>query len=360
MLHKSVTGGAVMLAVAAFLVSAPASVAWAAETQAADTPEAHAAKGEVKYGTTWVSIDTLFKDYLTGRTELQGLNAKIDDARAKLMEIQRRLSQMKTDAAAADRPARAELAKARNKQREYQRALDAKPPVKPVLQPLPPQPRQPVSRRSSRSGRSGSGYSDYDDPADQQYDNALQAWQNRCDIIKRQNDAAIQKYNQALTEYKQNLTQAQKEMPKVEAIVKASDAKLEQSAKELESKAAPVLDDVKKANEGVLTIQAQVAAVETRLKNMADAIRSAPETLQYQYGIVEWEGMFYLTAELEKLYADTQAQINSIHDKLKEETVKAGQPFPATWRHPQQDRMDALKALLDKVKAASTTAKAAA
>lgn len=360
--HRPIAGCALVLVAGLFLILVPASAARGEEAQPAATPESHQAKGEVKYGDSWVSIDTLFKNYLTSRTELQGLNSTVDAARAKLMELQRRLSQMKGDAAAAERPTRAEFAKARNKQRDYKRALDAKPPQKPVLQQLPPQPRQPATRsRSSRSSRYGSGSSDYYDGADQQYDDAVRAWEARADAIKRQNDAAMQKYKQEMDEYKKNLAEAQKALPKIEATIKDCEAKLDESAKALDTRQAPLLEDVKKANEEVLGIQAQVTAVGTRVKNMADAIRGAPESVRYQHGVVEWEGLFYTKGELEKLHTDTQAEIDRVREKLKEESAKSNQPLPPGWRHPQQDRMDALKAILDKVKdAGGTTAKAAA
>jgi predicted nucleic acid-binding Zn-ribbon protein len=388
MQHRQMAGCALVLVAALFLATAPTSSAWGAEATPptapaaapaptpalapaatpaptaaaapAATPGADQAKGDVKYGDKWVPLETLFKDYVASRTELEGVNAKLTAAREKLMACQRRMTQMKNDGATADRPARADLAKARVKRSEYKKALDAKPPQKPTLQALPPQPRQPLTRSRSSGRYSSTGALDTNDAADQQYDQAMRIWENRSDIIKRQNDVLTKKYQQDLTEYKQNLNTANKELPKVEATIKTCDDKLDVSAKDLDAKLAPVLEEVKKDNEEVLGIQAQAAAVETRVKNMVEAIRSAPETVRFQHGIVEWEGLFYSRTELEKIYADTQAGIDNVREKLKAETAQSGQPFPAAWRHPQQDRMDALKALLDRVKAAGTPAKIAA
>jgi len=377
MQRRRMAGCALVLVAALFLATAPTSSAWGAEatppatpattpapTPAAATAAAPAAtsgadqaQGDVKYGDKWVPLETLFKDYVASRTELEGVNAKLAAAREKLMACQRRLTQMKSDAATADRPTRADLAKARTKRSEYKKALDAKPPQKPTLQPLPPQPRQPLARSRSSGRYSSTGALDTNDAADQQYDQAMRTWENRCDIIKRQNDALTKQYQQDLTEYKQNLNEANKQMPKIEATIKTCDDKLDASAKDLDAKLAPVLEEVKKNNEEVLGIQAQAAAIETRVKNMVEAIRSAPEPVRFQHGIVEWEGLFYSRAELEKIYADTQAGIDSIREKLKAESAQSSQPFPVAWRHPQQDRMDALKALLDRVKAAGTPAK---
>ena len=379
MQRRRITDCALVLVAALFLTTASTSSAWGADATPpaapaaapaptpapaaaapAATPGAAQAQGDVKYGDKWVPLETLFKDYVASRTELEDVNAKLAAAREKLMACQRRLTQMKNDAATADRPTRAELAKARTKRSEYKKALDAKPPQKPALQPLPPQPRQPMARSRSSGRYSSTGALDTNDAADQQYDQAMRVWENRSDIIKRQNDALTKQYQQDLTEYKQNLNEANKQMPKIEAAIKTCDDKLDVSAKDLDAKLGPVLEEVKKNNEEVLGIQAQAAAVETRVKNMVEAIRSAPEAVRFQHGIVEWEGLFYSRAELEKIYADTQAGIDSVREKLKAESAQSSQPFPAAWRHPQQDRMDALKALLDKVRAAGTPAKIAA
>lgn len=372
MQRRRMTGCALVLVAALFLATAPTSSAWGAEATPptapaaapaptpvpaaaapAITPGAAQAQGDVTYGGKLVPLETLFKDYVASRTELEGVNAKLTAAREKLMACQRRMSQMKTDAATADRPTRADLAKAKTKRSEYKKALDAKPPQKPTLQSLPPQPRQPLARSRSSGRYSSTGALDTNDAADQQYDQAMTVYRNQCDIIKRQNDVLTKKYQQDLTEYKQNLNTANKELPKVEATIKTAEDKLDVSSKDLDAKVAPVLEEVKKNNEEVLGIQAQAAAVETRLKNMVEAIRSAPETVRFQHGIVEWEGLFYSRPELEKIYADTQAGIDSVREKLKAESAQSGQAFPAAWRHPQQDRMDALKALLDRVKAAA-------
>jgi hypothetical protein len=332
----------------------------AAPPAAAPAPTGAAAptaKGEAKYGDAWVTLEDLFKDYLAARTELQGWTAKVDAAREKLNAIQRRLNTMKTESAAAERPIRVELGKANNKRREYNKALSQKQPQKPVLLALPPPPRQTMPSTSTRrygSSSYGGSSSSYD--TDSSYQNAVRDWEARCDVIKRQNDQATQKYQREMAEYKKEQEEAKKELPKIEATIKACEAKLEASAKELETKQAPTVEEAKAANEEVATIQRQMLALETRLKNLTDALKASSETLRHQHGIVEWEGLFYTAAELEKLCTDTQAEISKVHEQLAAEAAKSGQPLPPNWRHPQQDRMDALKAILDKVKAVQASA----
>ena len=74
--HRPIAGCALVLVAGLFLVLAPASPARGEEAQPAATPESHQAKGEVKYGDSWLSIDTLFKNDLTSRTELQASTAR--------------------------------------------------------------------------------------------------------------------------------------------------------------------------------------------------------------------------------------------------------------------------------------------
>ena len=57
-------------------------------------------------------------------------------------------------------------------------------------------------------------------------------------------------------------------------------------------------------------------------------------------------------ADLEKTLVDNQAEIDRLREQMKAEAKAAGRPFAADWRHPEQDKLDALKALLARAKAA--------
>lgn len=359
MRHHPMFGLAISLLAGGVLMAAACGPLWAAEGQAAEDPEAHYAKGEVKYGDQWVSIDTLFRNYLDARGLLQGAADKVTAAREKQQDVQRRITQLKSDAAAAERPTRVEFGKARNKQREYNKALDAKPPQRPTHLQTPPQPRQPASsssRGSSSYSGTGTGYDDQYD----RYQQQLRVWQAQADAINRQNAEADKEYQQKMRDYKKAQDEAKKELPKVETAIKNCEAKLGQFASDLQTKQAPIIEEAKATNDDISTLQMQTQMAEKRVKNIADTMRGAPDSVRYQHGIVEWEGTFYTLAELDKLYTDTQAEINRLREQLKEETIKAGQPFPPGWRHPQQDRMDSLKAVLDKAKAVRPAAKPAA
>jgi len=300
------------------------------------TAEEHWAKDEVKYNNAWVSLDKLFQDYLAAKPELQPLGDKIKAGRDAAAAIQFQMNNMKNESALAERPTRNELLKANTKRREVAKAAEAPEPQKPILQPIPPQPRY------SSSGWSGSN----------QYDDPLQRWQQQADAIRRANDTATKKYRADHAEWQKARDNAKSQLPKLDADIKTLEQKLQQFAADLAIKQAPLMEKYKAISEEILGIDRQVSAVETRVQNMVEALQAAPEALGLKHGICEWEGGFSLLADLEKLYETTQADINRVHAQLKAEAQQAGRPFPENWRHPQQDRMDALKAIVTKAKAA--------
>ena len=329
------------------------ALAGAAMAQAdAMMPEEHFAKGETLYNKQWVPIEGLFKEYLASFGELDAMKQNGEPGQQKLVGLQRELAAIRSESAEIERPVRLELGKARNLQRDYNRVLEAKPPQKPTLKELPKQPRRPpdTNRNSNYGGSgtfSGGGSSQYD-----RYQDQVREWRRVADDIKRQNDAAQDKYDREYKTWKANQDDAKKNMPKVEAAVKDSEGKLAKIEVDIQGRQAPVIEKVKTVNEELQSVNREASVVETRIRNMTEGLRAAPEPVRARYDIIEWDGRFYPASELQQYYNQTQAEILAVHDKLKAESETKGLPFPETWRHPQQDRLDALKKLLDAVKAA--------
>jgi hypothetical protein len=71
--------------------------------------------------------------------------------------------------------------------------------------------------------------------------------------------------------------------------------------------------------------------------------------------IAEWDGQFRLLTDLRTLHAELQAEIDRMRVELEEAAHLAGRDFPTDWRHPQQDKVDALKALIERAEAAPGT-----
>lgn len=314
------------------------------------TPAEHYAKGEVLYDKEWLPIDQLFKEYLQSRHELERAGKRSDDVQERLDDLQRELAQVKGEVSESERPIRAEMSKARNKLRDYSRILNKKPPAKPQLKEIPPRP-------STRSYDSGNNRGDtrYGTSSNNN-DDRQRAWRERADAIKRENDQAMKKYQLDMTEYQREQNEAKAEAPKLQATIKDCEEKLKALGAELDAKQAPTLNRTNATTEEARAYNRRIEAIETRVENMMKALRAAPETLRYTHNIVEWEKQFYTVAELQEMYTKTQTEIDKVHEQLKAESEKAGLPFPENWRHPQQDRMDAIKALVDKVKAVKEAA----
>ena len=335
---------AVLLAASAGALAAAAAAAPAAEASALTPPapapassatdEEHVAKGEVQFDNQWVPIDNLFKDYQTARTQLQGLNSQVDAPRGRMDELQHQLNEMKNQSAVQERPIHVELSKAKAKQREYQKVLNAKAPTPPQPRPMPPPPAQTNYTNQ---------YSQYGtDPQAQ--------WRQNVAAIQAQNQQLTQQYKQALDAYKKTQDEAKKEMPKIQATIAQDEVQLKKITGDLETQQAPTANKFKAVSDEMGAILRQANTLAARIQNMEAAMRAAPDDLRFAHGIVEWEGVFYPLADLEKLYTDTQAEINRVNQQIKAEADAAGRPLPANWRHPQQDRMDTLKALLDHAK----------
>lgn len=339
-----------------FLIVGPAVAAETsgeAKTEAKPelTPEQHHAKGEVLCDGKWLHIETLFKDYRRARHELAYAEKRGDGAKDELAGLHRDMALMKNETRETERPIRAELGKARNVLRTHNRNLKKRPPTKPTLRQVPDRPRRPSNyssnRSSSRYGSSGSNRSSGDD----RYDDQMRQWRQTADAIRTENEAKTKLYQQQLKIYQQQQAAARAEIPKLEATIKECLGKLDETEADLKQKQAPTRQRSDSTTESVLAQNRQVSVIENRVKQMEAALRAAPESLRAKHGIVEFEKVFYSSPELRATYEKTQSEINRVRDQLKAESEKSGIPFPEKWRHPQQDRMDAIKGLLDKAAA---------
>jgi DNA repair exonuclease SbcCD ATPase subunit len=233
------------------------------------------------------------------------------------------------------------MSKQMGKRRELAKAAEAPQPVQPRYQQVPPKPRQYAATMHSSSNGS--------DP----YQQIMDDWQRKADVITRANAALKKDYQQDLATWKKAKDNADKELPNVDQAIKDLQGKIDQGAVALTTKQAPLLEKIKAANEEAQALARKIEAVQTRIRGMADALKAAPETLRFKHGILEWEGAFWPLAELEKQLAETQAEIDRVCVQMKAEAKAAGRPLADNWRHPQQDRMDALKALVTRAKAAA-------
>ena len=326
-----------------------------AEAKPELTPEQHHAKGEVLYDGKWVNIETLFKDYRRARYELAYAEKRGGSAQDELAGLHREMTLMKNETRDTERPIRMELGKARNELRTHNRNLKKRPPTKPTLREIPERPRRPSNYNSNRSssgyGSSGSNRSSGDD----RYNDQMRRWRQTSDAIRSENEAKLKLYQQQLKIYQQEQAAARAATPKLEAAIKECLGKLDETEADLKEKQGPTRQRSDSTTESVLAQNRRVSVIENRVKQLTAALRAAPEGLRAKHGIVEFEKVFYSSEELRATHQKTQSEIDRVRDQLKAESEKAGIPFPEKWRHPQQDRMDAIKALLEAAAAAAKT-----
>jgi len=309
--------------------------------------EPRVARGEVQYGGSWAPLEDLFKDYQAAQAERNALEKKTDAARQRLADVQQQLDSLKNESENRERPIRIELANATTAVRNSSRILSESPPKQPQLRPLPLQPSSTSSTSTSSSSSSSS-------------DDAYHNWQRRYDQINEENKQLTDRYNRDLTEYEKKKVAAKKNLSEAKAAIKQGEQQLEEAQKALDGTLRPVLENRKEAAEEVQSIDRQATVLNARIKRMVAAMQTAPEPLRMERGIVWWEDAFHSLGDLEQLYNETQAEINQVVNQMKAEATAAGRTFPPDWRHPQQDRMDALQALIAKSKAAQAASAASA
>jgi predicted nucleic acid-binding Zn-ribbon protein len=311
---------------------------------------------KVMYKDQPTPLVTIFMMYRQANADLKYQAEKEKVVRAKLDEVQRTQSLARKELANEENPVRQEMAKLRNKERDVRKTLAEEQPKKPIPTPLPAQPAQ---QNNNNSSYSGSGYSGNNNNSN----NAYMQWQQQVQQINQQNQQKDRKYQQDMKDYKDKQTKAKADLADLASQIKALDGKIADLDKNFDGSQVDNVAAAKTINDELQSIGRQTEVITSKLQALAEALRGAPENIRLASGIAEWETSFYAVNELKALYEDTQEEIDKVRDQLKADAEAAGRTFAADWRHPQQDRMDALKALLDKLKAARAAgapAKAAA
>jgi len=327
---------------------APGPAPAASESAPGPDAEERFAKGEALYDGEWMPVQKLFEKYCEQRDRLRSIERHGSATQKQLDGLHREMAQIRGEERKEEQPIRLELGKARQQLRQYNNILRQKPPAKPQLQRLPPPPTQPTrSRNSSRNSSSG-----WNNSRDDWYDRARRRWQQTCDQIKRQNEMKMDTYRREMEEYQKKQNEARQEVPKLQAQVKEAMSRLEKIEKQYKNKAAPTRQRSDSVTELVRAHNRRVDVIEHDVKAMAKALRAVPEDVLHKHGIVEFEGEFHTAEMLWQRYKQTQSEIDRVREKLQAECKEINIPFPEDWRHPQQDRMDQIKALVEKVKKA--------
>jgi len=298
----------------------------------------HYAKGEVKYGEAWIPLAELFQNYRQVHAEMEKLVEEGKKAQSALDDLNRQIYTLRGENENSMRPIRTDMAKAVADRRKAEADLRAQPPAEPRYEREPPQP--PRVRYSSDSHR------------DAMYD-----WMREASRIRQQNASLKREYDKHLADYQKTKAEANSVIQAAQAKVAECQKQLAELDKKLEDAMAPVLAKRLQMNDEIQSLGRQAHALIARAQAMEQAMREAPETVLFRSRIVEWDGKFYLLDELRALYAETQGEIDRVRDQLREDARIAGRSFPDDWRHPQQDRIDALKALIERAEKEAVAAR---
>ena len=307
-------------------------------TTSQEDPTAHYAKGEVKYGEVWMSLAELFQNYRQVHAEMEKLVEEGKKAQSALDDLNRQISTLRGENDNNKRPARTDMAKAVADRRKAEAALRGQPPTEPRYEREPLQP--------SRIQYSSDSYRD-----------AMDDWRSEVRRIREQNAALKQEYGKRLAEYQKAKAEANSVIQAAQAKVAEYQQQLAALDKQLEDAQAPVLAKRLQMNDEIQSLGRQARALLVRAQAMEQAMREAPETVLFRGRIAEWDGKFYLLDELRALYAETQGEIDRVRDQLREDARLAGRSFPDDWRHPQQDKIDALKALIERAEKEAAAAR---
>ncbi|HET6440848.1 MAG TPA: hypothetical protein VFH53_00610 [Phycisphaerae bacterium] len=307
-------------------------------TTSQEDPAAHYAKGEVKYGEVWMSLAELFQNYRQVHAEMNKLVEEGKKAQSALNDLNRQISTLRSENDNSKRPGRTDMAKAVADRRKAETALRARPPTEPRYEREPLQP--------GRVQYSSDSYRD-----------ARDDWQREVRRIRDRNTALKREYDKRLAEYQKAKAEANSVIQAAQAKVAEYQQQLAEFDKQLEDAQAPVLAKRLQMNDEIQSLGRQARALLIRAQAMEQAMREAPETVLFRGRIVEWDGKFYLLDELRLLYAETQGEIDRVHDQLREDARLASRSFPDDWRHPQQDKIDALKVLIERAEKEAAAAR---
>ena len=298
----------------------------------------HYAKGEVKYGEVWISLAELFQNCRQVHVEREKLLEESKKAQPALDDLNRQIYTLRGENDNSKRPVRTDMAKAVADRRRAEAALHTQAPTEPRYEREPTQP-----------GRVQYSYDSYRD--------AMDEWRREVSRIRQQNAALKQEYEKRRAEYQKAKAEANSVIQAAQVKVAECQKQLAELDKQLEDAQTPVLSKRLQMNDEIQSLGRQAHALLARAQAMEQAMREAPETVLFRSRIVAWDGKFYLLDELRALYAETQGEIDRVRNQLREDARLAGRSFPDDWRHPQQDKIDALKILIERAEKEAAAAR---
>ncbi len=333
---------------AALAGAATAPTPTAAKTVLPPDAPARMAGGETFYEGGYIPLNLLLDDYHATHAQLDEVVVKNKAARAQLEGAQKDLAPLKAKVDELMGPSLGELEEAKARLAELQKVL-ATPLSAPGEQEMLKQKLRPDG--SAPPDGAISGGSAYSPEAPE--------WRKQSAVGLAKSRQEQQDYQKALDELRKDQAAALKELPGVEATIQKDEAKLAEIQSHAPPELVALMTKVAAAEDEVKTGEQDAQVLQDRIKSMGNAFRLVDEPLRLKYDVVEWEGGFVRLADLEKAAADIKADIARARERIAADAKAAGKPFPADWKPSQQDRLDAVTALIQKVKDAQEVKKPA-
>ena len=249
-----------------------------------------------------VPIERLFQDYIEAREDARRLGEERAADQSHLSDLEQQIRQIQMQYTTEVRPLRLELSLAREKLAACNRALAEREPPRPVV-----------------------GID-----------------------VNAGNKVVQQRYNRDLEAFRQRQDQARNEKPGLEQRINQLETQLATLDARLPSEQTPLLTELRALREKQDDLAQKSGAAMSRAGALADALLRAPEDQRLRRGIYEWEDAFYSVDELRRILDDLKAECDRDRAELKAKAEADSRTLPEDWRHPQQDKIDALKALLER------------
>ena len=249
-----------------------------------------------------ITIENLFQDYVEAREEVQRLGTERDAEQSHMSDLEQQIRQIQLQYTAEVRPLRSELTRSRATLAACKRALTER------------EPRRPVKGLDVNAG----------------------------------NRVVQQRYNRKLAAYRRRQNYARKEMSGLAQRITELEIQLATLDAQLPSDQTPLLEELRVLRNRQNNLTQKFSTAMSRTRTLADALRRVPEDQRLQRGICEWENTFYSMDELRRILDDLNAACDRDRSELEAKVEADGRTLPKSWRHPQQDKLDALKARIER------------
>jgi len=290
------------------------------------------AGGEVKFAGQWTAVADLFEQYRAVRKEIDDARIKDKAARDRIAEINRAVAQIQDEWRKHQDAIEIDLGKNQTKQQKALAHLAMPVPPKPTMEAEPAEP----SRADFKDNLS--------------YSTARNNWLRDRERVQTDNQRRQQIYNNEMDRYQEMQQRGKAALEEANAAVEDCTKRLEDAYFVRKGKEKGLIAERGKLTDEQAARAQAIGGPITKAAAMADALRTAPESVRLAKGIVQWREQFYAVAELQRKLERLTAEIADARKQAEERATRAGGTLAKEWRHPKQDDADELRTLIERIK----------